>query len=67
MMHGSGMEIGWFIGVLFLVLIIWFIIKIINHNFNPEKSKSALDILKDRFENGEIDSEEFENLKKDLL
>jgi putative membrane protein len=62
------MGLGWIIGLLVLVAIIWMISQTLNKNNNsapPEKS--ALDILKERYARGEIDKEEFDDRKQDLL
>jgi putative membrane protein len=65
---GWGMGFGWLIGVAIIVLVVWFIIKIVNQGNAPQKpsEKSALDILKDRYARGEIDKKEFDEKKKDL-
>ena len=67
--HGWGMGFGWFLGIIVLALIIWLVVKVINQNNNSEISsnKSALDILKERYALGEIDKDEFDKRKKDLL
>ncbi len=75
MMWGHGM--GWFfpiimltfwiaviIGVIFLVR--W-IISSANKEHGYKSQESALDILKKRYARGEINKEEFEDRKKDLL
>jgi len=36
-------------------------------NGNPNNTESAIDILKKRYASGEINKEEFENIKKDIL
>jgi len=65
--HGWGMSWGWIIGLLILVAAIWFIIKSIQqNNASRDSGKTALDILKERYANGEIDKNEFEEKKKDL-
>ncbi|MEK7087820.1 MAG: SHOCT domain-containing protein [Patescibacteria group bacterium] len=72
-----GHMFGWGLGgglmmVLFWAAIILFIIWIvrgINDKGNADTargSKSALDILKERYAKGEIDKKEFEEKKKDL-
>ncbi len=73
--HGWGMGWGWIIGIGILVLVVWLIVKVINQSNRPptggtgggSSEKSALDILKDRYAKGEIDKEEFEERKKDLM
>ena len=75
MMWGQGM--GWFfpiimlsfwiaviIGVIFLVR--W-VISSANKDHGYKSQESALDILKKRYARGEINKEEFEDIKKDLL
>jgi putative membrane protein len=77
MMGGWGM--GWFGGifmVVFWVLIIVgliYLIKWLMHSTRGDSDRSftrsprALDILKERYARGEIDKQEFEEKKKDLL
>jgi putative membrane protein len=66
---GFGMGWGWIIGLIVIIAIIWLIVKSVNAGSNdqPIRNKSALDILKERYARGEIDKEEFERRKKDLM
>jgi putative membrane protein len=67
--HGSGMWLGWIIGLIVVIAIIWIIIRALGRsdNSNIPGGKSTLDILKERYARGEIDKEEFEKRKKDLI
>lgn len=65
---GWGMGFGWVIGILVLFVIIWIIINFINKNSTSQKKdKTALDILKERYANGEIGKEEFDEIKRKIL
>jgi len=65
---GIGMIWFWIIGLLFLGLIIWLVFRATDRNVRDYPGgKSSLDILKDRYARGEIEKEEFEQKKKDLL
>ncbi len=73
-MHGLngmswGMGFGWLIGLAILIVLIWLIVKAINNSnpSSPQQSKSALEILKERYAKGEISKEEFEDKKRALL
>ncbi|MCF8219215.1 MAG: SHOCT domain-containing protein [Bacteroidales bacterium] len=68
-MHGWGMGWGWIIGLIVLGLIIWIVVRTANQNtgINQASEKTPLDILKERYAKGEIDKEEFEQRKKDLM
>ena len=65
---GWGMGIGWIIGPVVLIAIIWLVYKMSsqNNNYNQRIGKSALDILKERYAKGEIKNEEFEE-KRNIL
>ena len=69
--HGWGMGMGWWwiIGIIVLIAIIWPVAQGINrkNNIPREPGKSALDILKERYAKGEIDKQEFEERKRDLM
>ncbi len=67
---------GWGLGgglmmIIFWVAVIFFIVLLVREARNGNRSdtpgsRSALDILKDRYVKGEIDKKEFEEKKKDL-
>lgn len=65
---GRGMGFGWLIGIVLIVLVVWFIVRAVNQGNYAQRppEKSALDILKDRYARGEIDKKEFEEKTKDL-
>lgn len=67
--HGWGMGIWWILGIVVLIVIIWIVVKAISRNNRQPHSgsNSALDVLKERYARGEIDKEEFEQRKKDLM
>ena len=48
-----------------IVLVIWAVKKLSQRSGGAE-GKSALDILKERYARGEINKEQFEQMKKDL-
>jgi putative membrane protein len=71
--HGWGMGLAmgwwWIIGFIVVACVAWLIFRNVNtknQSYFPE-NKSALDLLKERYARGEIDKEEFEERKKDLL
>jgi putative membrane protein len=63
---GFGMIWFWIIGIAFLVLVIWLIIRSLNQNVTGNQSRSPIDILKERYARGEIDKNEFEEKKSHL-
>lgn len=68
-MNGWGMGWWWIIGIIIIALIVWVVVKTMNNNrsISNVPRKSALDILKERYANGEINKEEFEKIKENIL
>ena len=66
--HGWFMGGGWFFGLAIIIVIFLLDIKLLNKSTpeNNSKSKSALEILKDRYATGEINEEEFLKGKNNL-
>jgi uncharacterized membrane protein len=62
---GWGMGIGWFFGVMILLLVIWLVFgKFAPFGRSVDNSKSALDILNQHFANGKLSKEEYEDKKR---
>lgn len=72
MMDGYGMSSGmWILGAIFWILILVGLVLLIKYLWEGSGVKgaqeSALEILKKRYAKGEINKEEFEEKKKDLI
>ncbi len=76
MMDGIGWGGMWFGSIFWLLIIgviIWVVVTSINNSNRRDLSnnfpqqESALDILKKRYAKGEINKEEFEQMKRDLI
>jgi len=66
-LHWWGMGFGWLTGLAFIILIIWLIIRTVNHDsYHRSHSSGAMDILKERYAKGEISKEEFEEKRKQI-
>ncbi len=71
----GGFGIGWLMPIVWIVivgLIIWAVVALTRgvgrtREQDLGKQTSALEILKDRYARGEIDKEEFEEKRKDLM
>jgi len=65
--HWFGGGFMWIFWLVLIVAIFWGA-KVMSSSGKdtPNKQKSALDILKDRYAKGEIDQQEFEQKRKDL-
>ena len=66
---GWGMGFSWLIGLVLLIILIWVVVKVANNGINSssQQSKSALEILKERYAKGEISKQEFEDKKRAIL
>ncbi len=72
-MWGGSMWFGWFFWLIIIGLIVWLIINNSSrnrnnmHHFPPQAHhENALDILKKRYAKGEINKEQFDQMKHDL-
>jgi len=62
---GGWMMILW--GLLFIILVVVIVRLLTNNKPQKNSGESSIDILKRRYARGEIDKEEFEKRKKELL
>jgi putative membrane protein len=70
MMNGFfGMGLGWIVWLIIIVVIVWVIFQFKGDNRGHyyKSSESPLDIIKNRYANGEISKEEFDRMKNDLI
>lgn len=66
--HGFGGGFMGFFWLIALVLIVWAVIALVKSGSNTgSNEQKPLDLLKERYARGEIDKEEFEQKRKDLL
>lgn len=65
-MGGLGFPLMWIGGILLFLLILMIVFWIINAGQKKQGKNSALDLLKERYAQGEIDQKEFLEKKKDL-
>ncbi|OGA72168.1 MAG: electron transporter RnfE [Betaproteobacteria bacterium RIFCSPLOWO2_12_FULL_65_14] len=67
---GWGMGFGWIFMILFWALVILGILALARWLFSPGGSggsgRTPLDILKERYARGEIDREQYEQMRRDL-
>jgi len=66
---GGGFMGGIFMLMFWVLIIIGivYLVKYLSQNQNKKQDKTPLDILKERYAKGEIDKDEFEKRKKDLI
>lgn len=65
-MHDWGWHnMMWLIWIPIIILIVWFIFRI--SSVNQPKKETPIEILKRKYANGEINTEEFDKRKKKLL
>ncbi len=68
-MGWGGMWFGWLFWLIIIGLVVYAIIRATTSKQNQSQTsnETALDILKKRYANGEIDKVQFEEMKKDLV
>ncbi len=65
-MYGGFMWVFWILMLAGLIFLIWWIVRQ-SQSRSSSREEDALDILKKRYAKGEIDLEEFEQKKRDIL
>ena len=65
-MMGFGMGFGWILGLVILGLAFWLFMEITGSKGSIGK-ENPLDILRKRYARGEINHDQYEQMKKDLL
>ena len=64
---GLGGAFMWLFWIFLVTVIVWAVKAVTGKsNSPPERQKPALDILKERYAKGEVDQQEFEQIRKDL-
>lgn len=69
-MMGDWGGFGWVFMIIFWALIILGVVALVRYlgeQHNVDKNNTPLDILKERYAKGEINKEEFEQKKKDII
>lgn len=65
--HGFGGGMMWIFWILILIALVWFVVFAGRQAGDSQKrEKSALEILKERYARGEIDRDEFKQMRDDL-
>ncbi|HDK37511.1 MAG TPA: SHOCT domain-containing protein [Thiolapillus brandeum] len=64
---GFGGGFMWLFWILLIVVVLWAVKAAVRGGASSDESTTALDILKQRYARGEIDREEFEQKRKDLM
>ena len=64
---GWGMGFGWLFILIIVVGAIWFFNRSARGNEELTNQNTAIEILKKRYASGEIDKEEYNRLKNDIL
>lgn len=65
--YNCGMQMMWLIWLPLVILIVWFVIRQIKKNEPSEQIKeSPMEVLKRRYANGELTTEEYEQRKQVL-
>ncbi len=68
MMGGFGMGFGWILWIAIIALIVFLVWQNLRQDKTLGGSKnSPLEILKQRYAKGEVDKEEYEEKKRDLI
>ncbi|WP_127020679.1 SHOCT domain-containing protein [Flagellimonas beolgyonensis] len=63
--HNMGSTMMWLIWLPIVIVGIWLVIKLLNTNgFSKNNKESPMEILKRRYANGEISTQEYERRKK---
>ncbi len=68
---GFGMGFGWLFWIVLIVLAVWVVKMVLDnqrsHPSSPHRPDDALEILKRRYARGEIDDQEYERMRKQLM
>lgn len=69
-MGWGGMWFGWLFWIIILIVVIWIVVRFAgggqSRQLPPASHETPLDILKKRYAKGEINKEQYEQMKKDL-
>jgi putative membrane protein len=66
MMGGYGMGLGWIFGLILIAVIVWAVFRFAG-SAQSLNLKDPMQILKERYARGEIEKDEFERMKRELV